>query len=548
MNSLSRALWVAATLVATCTWGGMAHAVTGPEMAQLLNARYNSQADVCVIEFPAYFCSGVLLRGQPANHAAEFWQHEAVAQALGAESMAYVRKDLGPQQMSDPSGFVLANVLNAIGEGKPYTVLCAYPIAWPVPAERAPSGCGAPALRDDEPDLSSCSAAGVHDAQHWLAHYAGEDRDPARQCSFSTRTPQAFNAALQAHVEAAEAPERLTQIQVGNWAADEPARLAVQALYYDAARPGALLAAQRDQRDYHAATGDWLPVLRLDLTDAQHLPFGFDLREQLYVGYTVAADLNARYNDESSACRATHPAFQCNGVLIRSNEATTAFHAWDPSPASIRYNGVSFSYLRKDVGMTTLVFNRPYGFVFRELQAPTAHPVTLRCTYPYDAGTSAAPNDACTFKQKCEDLGVTTVDAWLSRYANSIHGSCAFPSTAAGFQLSIDVRKALPAHANLWNEIMIGAWPEGIPEQLPLEAFFYPRGSTGLAGAQFIQRDYYTVTGRFLPIIQMDLAAAAGQPVFTYDPTSQGVSTTQVHSQRFYGPPLAPNRGAASER
>jgi len=46
-------------------------------------------------------------------------------------------------------------------------------------------------------------------------------------------------------------------------------------------------------------------------------------------------------------------------------------------------------------------------------------------------------------------------------------------------------------------------------------------------GAQFMQHDYYQVTRRFLPVIEMDLAGAAGN-LFVYDPAQQVVATSQV--------------------
>jgi len=461
-------------------------AITGPEVARLLNFQYRDQASACAAQFASFQCSGVLIKPLPADHPQAFWEHGATAIALGAESLAYLRADVGIRATGQPSGFVLASGFTAISLGKPYEVLCSYPLAFPLTADRPAAGCGTSQASRQDPDPASCAAAGVVDAAGWWAHFAGQGSDPQRQCSFSARDASAFLASLQAHAQG-EATQ-LNLVQVRNWQAGAPGALAVQALYYDAdldqhdpaAAPLALAAAQRDQRDYHAATGEWLPILRLRLGDTH--PFGFDLTDQLYVGYQVAARLEARYLDTAATCRDHSAAYRCNGVLLRSAEATTSFHAWDPSPNSIRYNGVSFSYVRADVGTLNLVFNRPHGFLFRELAAPVAHPVELRCAYPFDAGTAAAPTDACTLHQRCEDLQVDSVQAWSARYANNFHASCAFAPGAETFQLSIQVREAKPNNRNEWNEIMIATWPQGIPAQLPLEAFFFQKGSNGLAG------------------------------------------------------------------
>ena len=521
MNRYSWLLWAALLC-------DSASAATGPETAQLLNRHYQDTAATCAVQFPGFYCSGVLIKPLAANHAGEFWQHGPTAAALQAESLAYLRLDGGTEDVGQPSGFVLADTFTAISQSKPYTVLCAYPLAVTLTPDRADSGCGALASSRQDPDPSSCASAGVTDAPGWWAHFVEQGSDPARQCSFSARSPQSFSTSLHAQASA-EAPWRgqLNQVQISNWDAEQPDKLAVQALFYDVSKPGGLLAAQRDQRDFHLATGQWLPILRLDLADAGHAPFGLVLRDQLYEGYSVASRLNARFADTRKTCPGDTPAYYCDGVLMRSAEATTAFHAWDPSPASTRYNGVSFSYLRQDIGMTQLVFSRPHGFLFRETQAPVAVPAQVRCAYPYDAGTSGAPTDACTHHQRCEDLGIDSVAAWGARYGNAIHASCAFAATVEGFQLHIDVRELNPGNRGLWNEIMLAAWPQGIPEQLPLEAFFYQRGTNGLANAQFIQRDYYTVTGRWLPIVVAGLGGAPNEE-FTYDSADQAVSNTAV--------------------
>ncbi|MFJ3011298.1 hypothetical protein ACIPGE_28945, partial [Pseudomonas fluorescens] len=54
LKQLLLTLWLFSTL---------AFAATGPEVAKLLNTRYQNTTAECVGEHPAYFCSGVLLRG-----------------------------------------------------------------------------------------------------------------------------------------------------------------------------------------------------------------------------------------------------------------------------------------------------------------------------------------------------------------------------------------------------------------------------------------------------------------------------------------------------
>ena len=81
----------------------------------------------------------------------------------------------------------------------------------------------------------------------------------------------------------------------------------------------------------------------------------------------------------------------------------------------------------------------------------------------------------------------------------------------------------------------MAAWTEDDPQHLPLEAFavFTPslQAGDGLVGARYIQRDYFQVTGRFLPVVRVLLTAAPGS-TFAYDVEDQalGDSSTQALS------------------
>ncbi|UVJ45911.1 hypothetical protein NVV94_10390 [Pseudomonas sp. LS1212] len=316
---------------------------------------------------------------------------------------------------------------------------------------------------------------------------------------------------------------RPDELLIKNWDEQSPGPLPLQGLFYDVTQSGALLAAQRDQLAYYQVTQEWLPILRMDLNDGQDKVFGFNQQDQLYVGYQVASRLNARYADTSPTCRDGRAAFYCNGVLIRTTDVG-AFHAWNPSPNSDRINGVSFSYLRADTDVMKVY--KAQGFVLREMAAPVGHPLTLACIYPVDTGTGAAgPGAACTFRSVCAQLGVTSVTQWLQRYSASPHSSCAFQPDPTQLQLNADIRP-VAGDAYGWNEIMFAAWPQNIPEQLPLEAFIYSATShvpgNGLAGGQHFQRDYFGETGRYLPLLRVTLTAANGQ-IFTFEPQTQNL-------------------------
>ncbi|MFJ3009549.1 hypothetical protein ACIPGE_19780, partial [Pseudomonas fluorescens] len=266
------------------------------------------------------------------------------------------------------------------------------------------------------------------------------------------------------------------------------------------------------------------PVLRMDLHQPPGAVFGFNLQDQLYNGYEVASRLNARYENTAATCQGGKTAYFCDGVLLRATQASKAFHMWNPSPTSVGNGGVSFTYLRKDAGLTKPVYAQ--GFLVRESFAPAAYPLNVMCAYPFDGATSR-PQDTCrTRGDMCHELGVTSVEAWVTRYAKSPRNSCAFNNDPAQFQLNIDVRPSVP-NGDGWNEVMIQTWPQDIPLQIPLEAFYYSLKahytSNGLPQAQFAQRDYFEITGRFLPIVLIDLEAPAGQ-VFRYNPADQNAA------------------------
>ncbi|WP_448092007.1 hypothetical protein [Pseudomonas lini] len=496
-------------------------AATGPEVTQLLNRNYQYTTRECAGNKPAYFCSGVLARGSPA--AGEFWKHGEVPASLGAESFAYLRADLGTRTLTQPNGVLFSDSFTAISQGKTLEVLCVYPFELTLQGTRPDFGCGwVAASANALSDSSSCAAQGVSDVPGWLEHFQQQNLQPVAQCSLSSLQPASFKASLEAH-ESLDATwsAKPTQLQLKNWDADAPKQMPILGLFYDVTQTGSLLGAQKDQRDYFDATGDWLPIVRVDLSRAPEAVFGFNQQDQIYVGYQVASRLNQRYAQTTSTCQAGKSAFYCNGVLLRGTQASTLFHMWNPSPNSVKNNGVSFTYLRKDAQLSKLVFRQ--GFIVRENFAPATTPLALMCAYPFD-GASSQPNDTCTIRgPMCDEAGVTSVAEWATRYAASPSSSCAFNNDPVQFQLNIDVRSSAP-NGDGWNEVMIQTWPQDIPLQIPLEAFYYSSkahfAGKGLLEAQFAQRDYFQTTGRFLPVIFVDLEATDDQ-IFSYNPDDQ---------------------------
>lgn len=490
-------------------------AITGPQTAQLLNTRYQNTTTTCAANKPAWYCNGVLMQNRPLTSGQPFWKLDSDATALGAQGFAYLRRDLGIRELATPHGAIFSDLFTAVGDGKTLEVLCAYPLAQSLNASRPDQGCGLPAPSQvPDADVSSCIGVGVTDSTSWLAHFQQSGSQLTQQCSLSGVDPVQFDASLKAHMGlGSEWAVNANRLQVKAWNDTQPENIPIQALFYDRNQRGSLIAAQQDQRDYFNATGQWLPVVRLDLNDSTGKVFGFNLQDQLYIGYSVAANMNRRYANTLAECMNQQAAFFCDGVLIRGAAATSTFHAWNPSPNSVSRNGVSFSYLRADVGTTLLAGAQ--GFTMKESFAPASHPITLRCSYPVNATTNSIP-DSC--RASCEQQGIVSVESWRVKHAASPAESCAFTSGVAQFQLNVLVRSVLtPDARGKWNELIVAAWPQNIPSQIPLEAFFYTT-HTALPQAQFIQRDYFNVTGAFLPVIKLTLTQP--QP-FDYAPDDQ---------------------------
>ncbi|RBH55535.1 MULTISPECIES: hypothetical protein [Pseudomonas] len=504
-------------------------AATGPEVAQLLNTRYRNTPLDCPGNHAAYFCSGVLVSDLAGGFSQKFWEHTPTAKTLGARGFSYLRSDLDIRTLTQNGGMVFSDPFTAISQGKAVDVLCAYPLTANI--LQGLYGCG---TGGSEADPASCSAQGVSDAPGWLAHFQQQGQDPLRQCSLSSRVPAQFRASLLAHEQLGGGwVTQPNKLMVRNWDERAPGLLPLQALFYDVNKTAGLREAQINQRDYYTATGQWLPILRLNLAGADRAVFEFSLQDQLYVGYEVAERLNARYADTSAICPDGSAAYDCDGVLIRITEASATFHAWNPSTGSIARNGIAFSYVRADVPLPKLAWAGNQGLLMKELAAPAAHPLTVRCAFPWD-GATFFRSDSCNehseapgVSKPCAEQGITTAEQWLNYFYYDLttnkHYGCSFKGDASQFAVNNQARALL---TDGWrneeqNEVVIANWGADIPTQIPLEAFFYVLGSAGLPHAAFFQNDYFQVTGQFLPVVRFNLAPTANEPAFSYNPQDQ---------------------------
>lgn len=238
-------------------------------------------------------------------------------------------------------------------------------------------------------------------------------------------------------------------------------------------------------------------------------------------GRSVVHRLQQRFDDTRAACEDGSAAYNCNGVIVRAIRDPSNPTFWNPSPENIARKGVSFSYIRADVGNERLAGDA--GLIMRELHAPTEQPLTVRCAFSANAGTDSRIESCGTeqFPLPCHLSRITDIPTWQAHFAEYTGTrSCYFAPDAKWFQFSIEARQHFP-HPELrrfWNEIVIAPWPQDIPERLPIEALYY--SGNAVEKARQMQDSFIRATGKFIPVVRIELTQ---DPVFYYSPKDQAV-------------------------
>ncbi len=264
----------------------------------------------------------------------------------------------------------------------------------------------------------------------------------------------------------------------------------------------------------------------------------------------VITQLNTAYNAEPANCGDdSKPAVLCSGVTIRGTVASSSYHSWDPSPASVTSGGTSFSYLRKDSKYQKLAYGYTNGLIFfPQQQAPAGKTaIPTLCAFPIDASTDNRVDKGCgeytghPESTTCQSQNIFTADEWYQHYVqySSQHASeCGFDlrtstagsTIASAFNATIESMATIASESfGTQNELRLQTWAPNIPTQLPIQAFFYLKGSSGLTGAQHDQQDFYNNTGgQVVPIVQIALPASKSDDVvFSYSVSDQIVSATK---------------------
>jgi hypothetical protein len=524
--------------------------MSGQALVTDLNSKYTSGVAQCSNGTPAYYCSGVLLRAVDYSTFFKFWDYGSAATKLGSVAFTYIRSDVGSTMLNGnrKSGFILKDQTSALAAGKALNLRCIFPFPTESLDVRADHGCGfAPKVGQMNADLANCAKLAVPatTADAWLKNFTEHSSLPKNQCSLSTVVAAQFKASLEAHrlVDAAWMAKPM-EVLVETWDESKPEKLPIEAVFYEASAPAKLADAQKFQREYYLETSLYVPIVKLNLAAADKNIFSFSISDQVY-GQAAVDRLNIKYANTANDCRG-RAAYYCSGVILRVTGTKPAYHAWDPSDNSIKMGGVSFSYLRKDLGVAILVWNEIQGFIFKDFDTAErlgAYSIPVLCSYPSDANTFSRPtNGGCgpntrypVTSRSCPEVGVTTLETWKTHY-RSVGGSgyfsnrnmnqCGFTGDKEQFAISLQARNNFerPSEERPYhNEIMLKTWPRSIPKELPIAAFFYLHKQTlavGVEGAKYAQQDYFNMTGDLLPVIRVTLVDGA-PTAFSYHESEQ---------------------------
>ncbi|WP_271833795.1 hypothetical protein [Commensalibacter communis] len=547
-------------------------------VADDLNANYNKIVNDCGDNNkPAYECSGNIIRFTSASPSYHAWDPSPNALRMQAFSNMYLRKDVSAKLDFEGklSGIIYyPNMLQPSGKDKSI-VSCAFPTdGW---TGGRPDGCG----RID--NNKRCQDMGIHTAREWYDNFMSltdptlsvEDKAYRLQyqCSFDMRdgvqnTAVAFSENLKAANMNPHAFYSYNELVLKTWSMNEkqitanPERLPIQAFFYKInSNHNGLVEAQYYQQDYFNTTGLFVPIVKSNLDDPTNVSFSYKADDQLI---NVADQLNANYNKVAEYCGSENsPAYKCSGIMFRIIRPNINGHVWDPNPLANGKNGISFSYLRKDIHVNKFMNpgrNSGYTYYHSETNPDGINDARIPYSFPTVGWSGSRIYGGCGQSTShplnsvdCQQQGIYTAGEWYNHFSstpdigkNRLNHQCGFNlidqhDKTSVFQAVLDGQKRLQkgrGSAN-YNEFVltIPAYKavntvNGIPYQienpkvLPIEAFFYTN-AVGLIEAQGYQADYHNVAGVDVPIVKFDLDITTGQVAYSYNKTDQ----TDVYNQ-----------------
>jgi hypothetical protein len=271
-------------------------------------------------------------------------------------------------------------------------------------------------------------------------------------------------------------------------------------------------------------------------------------------GSDVLWRMSYYYSRTPEDCGQGRPLDQCSGLRLRGTDSGKAFEPWDPSPASVKSGGVSMSFARKDIKYQDLGLRKNNGFVLtpNDFIAPGEKKLSTLCFYPLDAWTDTRNDSGCTdnqltkdrTEQRCQDAGIKTAEQWLADYRSvkSDHQKqCGFeikerPDDAEAFWQGVRARQLIKNDRDAiqtQTEIRVPVWGENEDKALPVLAFIYTpitkQSTEGLKLAMDDQKRYYQKTGKWVPVIRVDLPKNNNEDaIFKYYDADQAAPIPKV--------------------
>lgn len=273
-------------------------------------------------------------------------------------------------------------------------------------------------------------------------------------------------------------------------------------------------------------------------------------------GPETARDLTDRYYSNPRDCgRSTQPSFLCAGVIFRATAPSPFYNSWDPSPASVKSGGTSFSYLREDSKYRKLVREENNGYILYPIQRLPKDKSTYQvlCSFPLDGGTNIRDDKGCgksdrPGSQACDKQGIYNGYEWAKKYqtfdgTNNNTKECGFDvrdvlddAAVRNFNASIDAMDKVGREAfEKQNELRLDTWNDSTPDaSLPIQAFFYIPTQGGLDDARFDQQRYYQQTGVWVPVIKMTLPEQpSDEATFSFSNWDQAVESSGAVVDRY---------------
>jgi len=250
----------------------------GQQIANELNARYKDTRMSCPDNKPAYYCNGVIIRSTE-NGNYDPWNPSPAAVSLGGVSFSYMRNDANVTSLYHQSGFTFLPQEQAIAQGKTIDYLCIYAYdAGTLVGVRGAQGCGLKPRSAANLDASTCAGVGVRTVAQWYA-YTKTLLNRDYQCSLSTADAAQFAVSFQVRANRPPNMEALwNEMMARTWGQDIPRSLPLESFFY--VTTTGKNEAKTYQTKYKTRTGNWLPVIKLDLTKLNGTPFSYSATDQ----------------------------------------------------------------------------------------------------------------------------------------------------------------------------------------------------------------------------------------------------------------------------